>query len=92
MLNTASDAVLGDPAKAGQFQITGGQLIQKTPSGTSLYAVVEPRANSTVVKLKVSWSSTPATAGTFVFSGDTVEWSTPTITRPQNNVSAVFIA
>ncbi|KAF8153064.1 carbohydrate-binding module family 1 protein [Crassisporium funariophilum] len=84
VLNTVSDAVLGEPGNAAQFQITGGQLIQNA-AGKSLYAVVEPRANSTVVKLKVSWSATPSTSGTFVFSGDTVEWSNPTITRPQNN-------
>jgi len=84
VLNTASDAVLGSPSSASQFQITGGQLIQNA-GGSPLYAVVESRANSTVVKLKMSWSKTPATAGTFVFSGDTVEWSIPTITRPQNN-------
>ncbi|PPQ77952.1 hypothetical protein CVT25_015427 [Psilocybe cyanescens] len=84
VLNTASDAVLGEPNNAAQFQITGGQLIQNA-NGKNLYAVVEPRANSTVVKLKVSWSTTPAASGTFIFSGDTVEWSTPTISRPQNN-------
>ncbi|KAH9474647.1 Endo-1,4-beta-xylanase C [Psilocybe cubensis] len=84
ILNTASDAVLGDPSTAAQFQITNGQLIQNA-NGTPLYAIVEPRANSTVNKLKVSWSKTPATSGTFVFSGDTVEWSTPDITRPQDN-------
>ncbi|KAG6839877.1 hypothetical protein C0991_010859, partial [Blastosporella zonata] len=86
VLNTASDAVLGSPSTAAQFQITNGQLIQNA-NGTPLYAIVETPANSTVVKLKMSWSTTPATAGTFVFSGDTVEWSIPTITRPQNNVS-----
>ncbi|KAF8960872.1 hypothetical protein BDZ97DRAFT_1665247, partial [Flammula alnicola] len=84
VLNTASNAVLGDPSTAAQFQITGGQLIQNA-AGTNLYAVVESPANSTVVKLQMSWSTTPATSGTFVFSGDTVEWSSPTITRPQDN-------
>ncbi|KAF9563845.1 hypothetical protein CPC08DRAFT_705760 [Agrocybe pediades] len=84
VLGTASDAVLGEPSNAGQFQITGGQLIQVS-SPMMLYAIVEPRANSTVNKLKVTWSTTPATSGTFVFSGDTVEWSDPSITRPQNN-------
>ncbi|RDB15344.1 4-O-methyl-glucuronoyl methylesterase [Hypsizygus marmoreus] len=84
VLNTASDAVLGSPGTASQFQITGGQLIQNA-NGTPLYAVVESRANSTVMKLKMSWSTTPTTAGTFVFSGDTVEWSISTIARPQNN-------
>ncbi|KAF5325002.1 hypothetical protein D9619_009788 [Psilocybe cf. subviscida] len=84
VLNTASDAVLGEPVNAAQFQITNGQLIQNA-LGTSLYAIVEPRANSTVNKLKVSWSKTAASSGTFVWSGDTVEWSNPSITRPQNN-------
>ena len=88
IVNTASDAVLGDPNTAGQFIITDGQLIQNA-NGTPLYAVVEDRANSTVAKLKMSWSKTPATSGTFVFSGDTLEWSNPTITRPQNNVSPI---
>jgi len=88
VLNTASDAVLGSPGTAAQFQITGGQLIQELPDGTQLYAVVEGPANSTVTKLKMSWSTSPASgvnAGTFVFSGDTVEWSIPTISRPQTN-------
>ncbi|KAI0718560.1 hypothetical protein C8T65DRAFT_638408 [Cerioporus squamosus] len=85
---TASDAVLGEPNTAAQFQITGGQLIQLVPDGSKLYATVEGRANSTVMKLKMSWSATPASganAGTFQWSGDTVEWSIPTIQRPQLN-------
>lgn len=88
--NTASDAVLGEPDTAAQFQITGGQLVQMVPDGSKLYAVVEARANSTVMKLKMSWSDEPASgdnAGTFQWSGDTVEWSIPTIQRPQLNVS-----
>ncbi|RDB17408.1 4-O-methyl-glucuronoyl methylesterase [Hypsizygus marmoreus] len=84
VVKTASDAVLGSPSTAAQFQITGGQLIQNA-GGTKLYAVVEPRADASVKKLKVTWSTTPATSGTFVFSGDTVEWSNPAISRPQNN-------
>ena len=40
VLSTASDAVLGDPSSAAQFQITNGQLIQNA-NGTPLYAVVE---------------------------------------------------
>ncbi len=86
---TASQAVLGEPSEAAQFQITGGQLIQNA-NGTPLYAVVEAPADSTVKKLAVSWSASPSTSGTFVFSGDTVEWSSPNITRPQNNVGNSF--
>ncbi|KAF9485614.1 hypothetical protein BDN70DRAFT_927269 [Pholiota conissans] len=84
-LNSPGPAVLGSPSTAAQFQITSaGQLVQNA-AGTNLYAHVEDRANSTVVKLAVSWSTTPAASGTFVFSGDTVEWSIPTISRPQTN-------
>ncbi|THH02042.1 hypothetical protein EW026_g767 [Hermanssonia centrifuga] len=86
VINTASTAVLGDPDDAAQFQITAdGQLEQMLPGGGILYAVVDTPANSTVVKLGVTWSTTPAATGTFVWSGDTVEWSSPTITRPQSN-------
>ncbi|KAK0205415.1 hypothetical protein DFS33DRAFT_765369 [Desarmillaria ectypa] len=84
IVNTASGAVLGEPADAAQFVITNGQLIQNA-AGTPLYAIVESRANDTVVMLKMSWSKSPATSGTFVFSGDTLEWSIPTINRPQTN-------
>ncbi|THV02636.1 hypothetical protein K435DRAFT_836295 [Dendrothele bispora CBS 962.96] len=84
VLGTASDTVLGEPGNAAQFVInSSGQLVQQL--SPPLYAIVEPRANSTVMKLKVTWSTTPATSGTFMWSGDTVEWSNPTISRPQDN-------
>ncbi|KAF9563847.1 hypothetical protein CPC08DRAFT_816375 [Agrocybe pediades] len=83
---SVSDAVLGEANTAAQFQITNGQLIQSvSPGGSVLYAVVEPRSSSSVTRLKVSWSKTPDTLGTFKFSGDTVEWSSSTISRPQSN-------
>ncbi|KAI0080445.1 carbohydrate-binding module family 1 protein [Panus rudis PR-1116 ss-1] len=85
VIGKPSDAVLGEPSTAAQFQITDGQLIQMVPDGTKLYAVVESQTDPSVKKLKVSWSTTPATAGTFQWSGDTVEWSIPTISRPQLN-------
>lgn len=78
-------AVLGDPVDAAQFQIANGQLMQVSPGSTVLYANVEPPANSSVVKLAVSWKTTPDTLGSFVWGGDTVEWSSTTVTRPQNN-------
>ncbi|KAJ7845899.1 hypothetical protein B0H13DRAFT_115556 [Mycena leptocephala] len=84
VLGTASPAVLGDYTQAAQFQVVGGQLIQNA-GGTNLYAVVQPPANSTVVKLAVSWSTKPDTLGTFVFSGDSLEWSSPTVPRQQTN-------
>ncbi|KAJ7151387.1 carbohydrate-binding module family 1 protein [Mycena crocata] len=82
--NVADTVVLGDHTSAAQFQIVNGQLIQNA-AGTKLYAVVTPPADSTVVKLGLTWSTTPDTLGTFVFSGDTVEWSSPTVKRAQTN-------
>ncbi|KAJ7178061.1 hypothetical protein C8R46DRAFT_1212779 [Mycena filopes] len=84
VLDTASPAVLGDYTQAAQFQVVNGQLIQNA-GGKNLYAIVAPPANSTVTKLGVSWSTTPDTLGTFVFSGDSLEWSSPTVKRQQNN-------
>ncbi|KAF7292992.1 4-O-methyl-glucuronoyl methylesterase [Mycena indigotica] len=84
VVNTASTAVLGDYTKAAQFQIVNGQLIQNA-GGTNLYAVVTPPANSSVAYLAVSWSTKPDTLGTFVFSGDSLEWSSPSVKRQQNN-------
>ncbi|KAJ7625106.1 hypothetical protein DFH06DRAFT_1273324 [Mycena polygramma] len=84
VLGTASTAVLGDYTQAAQFQVVDGQLIQNA-GGTNLYAVVEPPANSAVVKLGMSWSKTPDTLGTFAFSGDSLEWSSPSVTRQQTN-------
>ncbi|PPQ96956.1 hypothetical protein CVT26_005978 [Gymnopilus dilepis] len=82
-INQPGPAVLGDPSLAAQFQITNGQLIQNA-GGTPLYAIVAaPQTGD--VKLAVSWSTTPASNGTFTWSGDTVEWSSPSVSRPQSN-------
>ncbi|KAG8709826.1 hypothetical protein FRC08_017991 [Ceratobasidium sp. 394] len=81
---TATDAVLADASTAGQFAVTNGKLTQITPSGALLYAWVEPRKDSTVMKLKVSWQTSSATNGTFVFSGDALTWTVDGITRPNN--------
>ncbi|KAJ1309645.1 hypothetical protein OPQ81_006412 [Rhizoctonia solani] len=81
---TATDAVLGSASTAGQFVITNGKLTQITPSGTLLYANVEARANSTVMKLKVSWQTSSTTSGIFAWSGDALIWTVDGITRPNN--------
>jgi hypothetical protein len=82
--------VLGSPSTAAQFQIVSGQLTQYLPGSSSvLYAHVEPRADSSVVKLKVTWATTPDSGdGTFFWSGDTLQWQSKTISRPALNVSA----
>lgn len=87
-MSTPGDAVLGSYTNAAQFQVTDGQLIQN-PQGTKLYAQVAQPASGDV-KLKVTWADTPATFGTFKWTGDTLEWSEPTVKRSQNNVSYIF--
>lgn len=89
-MNSVGPAVLGDPVDAAQFEIVNGQLEQMVPDGTILYANVQPPANSSVVKLGVSWETTPDTLGTFMWGGDSVEWSSTTVSRPQNNVNEII--
>jgi hypothetical protein len=57
--------------------------------GGLLYANVEPQADSTVVKLGLTFNATQNTYGTFAFSGDAVQWSIPSISRP--NLSAWLV-
>jgi len=52
------------------------------PDGTVLYGHVQQMTDPTMVKLQLSFASTPDTYGTFSFSGDALNWSTPGITRP----------
>jgi hypothetical protein len=58
-------------------------------TGSLLYAIGEPQANSTVTKLSVSFGTEKNTYGTFDFSGDAVQWSIPSITR--KNLSAWLV-
>ncbi|KJA18669.1 hypothetical protein HYPSUDRAFT_919762 [Hypholoma sublateritium FD-334 SS-4] len=71
VLNTASGAVFSTASNASQIQIADGQLVQNA-LGTLLYATPEARANSTVTKLAVSWSTEPATGVTFFLTSDYV--------------------
>lgn len=88
---TTGTAILDDYTTAGQFNIVNGQLVELIdPSkGTLLYANVQPPANSSVTKLSMTFESTPNTFGTFAFSGDAVQWSVPSISRP--NLSAWLV-
>ncbi|KAH8823918.1 carbohydrate-binding module family 1 protein [Flagelloscypha sp. PMI_526] len=79
---TASDAVVGDYTTAALFKIDGGQLIQY-PS--NLYGVVEAKTSTDQVKLKLSWSKTAPSGAYFSWSGDTLLWINPNVTRPQSN-------
>ncbi|KAG8962740.1 hypothetical protein FRC03_003835 [Tulasnella sp. 419] len=77
-------AILGDASKAAQFQVTSGQLLHYLNASSKLYAHVEPRADSSVTKLKVTFQTTPDTLGTFAWNGDALTWTTPGISRGNN--------
>ena len=77
----AGTAILDSHTTAGQFNIVNGQQVKLTTSG-SLYANVELQANSTVTKLAMTFKTRENAYGTFAFSGDAVQWTVPSISRP----------
>ncbi|PQE31687.1 carbohydrate-Binding Module family 1 protein [Rutstroemia sp. NJR-2017a WRK4] len=85
----AGPALLADRTTAGQFNVVSGQLVQLIAPSTLLYGNVSPPANSSVVKLALSFSTTQNTYGTFAFSGDALTWSVSSINRP--NLSAWLV-
>ncbi|KZV91104.1 hypothetical protein EXIGLDRAFT_837319 [Exidia glandulosa HHB12029] len=86
-LYTASGSVLGSYTTAGQFNVVNGQLVQLLGDGSLLYGVVETRTDPTVMKLRLSFQKTPApaSAGTFAWSGDALQWTIANVTRPNNS-------
>jgi hypothetical protein len=81
-------AILQNYTTAGQFNIVNGQLVELITGGL-LYANVEVQENSNVTKLAMTFETTQNTYGTFAFSGDAVQWSVPSISRP--NLSAWLV-
>ncbi|ESZ98721.1 carbohydrate-Binding Module family 1 protein [Sclerotinia borealis F-4128] len=82
-------ALLADRSTAGQYQIVSGQLVELIAPNNFLYANVQPPANSSAVKLSMTFNTTQNTFGTFAFSGDAVTWSVASISRP--NLSAWLV-
>ncbi|KAH8597221.1 hypothetical protein B0O99DRAFT_87847 [Bisporella sp. PMI_857] len=79
-------AILGSYTTAGQFQVVSGQLVELIDGG-KLYANVIPSSDTT--KLAVTFNTTQNTYGTFAWSGDALQWSIPSINRP--NLSAWLV-
>ncbi|KAG9247031.1 hypothetical protein BJ878DRAFT_580991 [Calycina marina] len=79
-------AILNSYTTAGQFQVVSGQLWELI-SGGLLYANVIP--SSATDKLAVTFKSTQNAYGKFSWSGVALQWSVPTITRP--NLSAWLV-
>ncbi|TEY61612.1 hypothetical protein BOTCAL_0166g00170 [Botryotinia calthae] len=82
-------ALLADRSTAGQYQIVSGQLVQLVAPNSFLYANVQQPANSSAVRLSMTFNTTQNTFGTFAFSGDAVTWSVASISRP--NLSAWLV-
>ncbi|KAF2116602.1 hypothetical protein BDV96DRAFT_29873 [Lophiotrema nucula] len=93
-LYATGPAVLGDYTTAGQFQVVSGQLVQLV-SGPGvkpeklLYGVVSETRSINNNSLAISWSETQNTYGTFAWGGDDLQWSHPSINRP--NKSAWYV-
>lgn len=80
-------AILDSYTKAGQFQVVSGQLVELIDGG-SLYANVVP-LSGTETKLAMTFNTTQNTYGTFAWSGDALQWSISSISRP--NLSAWLV-
>jgi len=86
MYSKPGTALLDYYTTAGQFQVQSGQLVELIDGG-KLYANVVPSAATD--KLAVTFNTTQNTYGTFAWSGDALQWSIPSITRP--NLSAWLV-
>lgn len=83
---------MNDASTAGQFNIIDGQLVYNTGSGTTedaLYMWVEDPTDKTQRALKTWFNSTASSYGNFSFSGDTVTWTDPDVSRP--NTAAFYV-
>ncbi len=56
-------------------------MVELIGGGSLLYANVQPNT-TTAVKLSMTFNTTKNTFGTFSFSGDAVQWTVPSINRP----------
>ncbi|KAF8909619.1 hypothetical protein CPB84DRAFT_1743667 [Gymnopilus junonius] len=63
---------------------TPGPAVLGDPSLAAQFQITNGQLTGDV-KLAVSWSTAPSPNGTFTWSGDTVEWSSPSVSRPQSN-------
>ncbi|CAP61819.1 uncharacterized protein PODANS_5_2770 [Podospora anserina S mat+] len=88
--NVPGIAILESHTTAGQFNIEGGQLVNKV-SNPPLYLWVEEPADKANPPrtLATFFNTTKSTFGTFAWQGDTLTWSVPSIRR--QNVGAWLV-
>ncbi|RKU42984.1 hypothetical protein DL546_001074 [Coniochaeta pulveracea] len=88
--NLPGPAILDSYTTAGQFQITDGQLVNSIANPPLYMHVEEPADKANPPRtLATSFNTTKNSFGTFVFSGDAVTWSVPSIKR--QNVAAWLV-
>lgn len=80
--NVPGTAILDSYKTAGQFNIEGGQLVNKV-SNPPLYLWVEQPANTTnPPRTLATWFNTTKNPfGTFAWQGDALTWTVPSIKR-----------
>lgn len=92
-LYSTGPALLGDYTTAGQLQVVDGQLVQLISAPGEavklLYAVVSEEKVINDNSLAVSFSESKNTYGTFAWGGDDLQWTHPSINRP--NKSAWYV-
>ncbi|KAK3377401.1 hypothetical protein B0T24DRAFT_523967 [Lasiosphaeria ovina] len=80
--NVPGTAILDSYTTAGQFNIEGGQLVNKVSSPPLYMWVQEPADKASPPRTLATWfNSTKNTFGTFAFQGDAVTWSAPGLQR-----------
>ena len=88
--NEPGTAVLDSYTTAGQFQIEGGQLVNKVANPPLFMWVEEPSDKATPPRtLATFFNTTKNPFGTFAFSGDSLQWSVPSVKR--QNLSAWLV-
>ncbi len=80
--NEPGTAILDSYTTAGQFNIDGGQLINKVANPPLYLWVEEPADKASPPRTLATWFNTTKNPfGTFVFNGDAVTWSVPSVKR-----------
>jgi hypothetical protein len=80
--NTPGPAILDSYTTAGQFNVEGGQLVNKI-ANPPLYLWVEvPADKASPPRTLSTWFNTTKNPfGSFAFQGDTLAWSDPSVKR-----------
>ena len=80
--NVPGTAILDSYTTAGQFQIEGGQLVNKASNPPVYMWVEEPANKDSPPRTLATWFNTTKNPfGTFNFQGDTLAWTVPSVKR-----------